>query len=207
MEIPKMFYYDTHKIMKKFFFLVYIKIDQQNVMLFKNQEESYNIVDLYLNNNIFSGYKDSYNYYDIDADEILLFKKSENEYIVRYNYVNKMTIVPLKLKIKNFFGKIHKLKNNIALMSIESDDKRTFQKNQRNKIKNKIIELIGINNAKKFVKNTIDDEADEFIMVDVHKNTSFVEGNYTGKLVIVLHSVIDNYLKISLIQVKTHKCT
>ena len=44
-------------------------------------------------------------------------------------------------------------------------------------------------------------------MVDVHKNTSFVEGNYTGKLVIVLHSVIDNYLKISLIQVKTHKCT
>ena len=72
---------------------------------------------------------------------------------------------------------------------------------------NKIIELIGINNAKEFVKNTIDDEADEFIMVDVHKNTSFVEGNYTDKLVIVLHSVIDNYLKISLIQVKTHKCT
>ena len=101
-------------------------MDQQNVMLFKNQEESHNIVDLYLNNNIFSGYKDSYNYYDIDADEILLFKKSENEYIVRYNDVNKMTIVPLKLKIKNFFGKIHKLKNNIALMSIESDDKRTF---------------------------------------------------------------------------------
>ena len=72
---------------------------------------------------------------------------------------------------------------------------------------NKIIELIGINNAKEFVKNTIDDEADEFIMVDVHKNTSFVEGNYTDKLVIVLHSVIDNYLKISLMQVKTHKCT
>ena len=44
-------------------------------------------------------------------------------------------------------------------------------------------------------------------MVDVHKNTSFVEGNYRDKLVIVLHSIIDNYLKTSLIQVKRHKCT
>ena len=34
-----------------------------------------------------------------------------------------------------------------------------------------------------------------FIMVDVYKNTSFVEGNYTDKLVIVLHSVIDIILK------------
>ena len=32
-------------------------------------------------------------------------------------------------------------------------------------------------------------------MVDVYKNTSFVEGNYTDKLVIVLHSVIDIILK------------
>ena len=31
------------------------------------------------------------------------------------------------------------------------------------------MELIGINNAKDFVKNTIDDKADKFIMVDVHK--------------------------------------
>ena len=67
---------------------------------------------------------------------------------------------------------------------------------------NKIIELICINNAKDFVKNNIDDDAHEFVMVDVHKNTSFVEGNYRGKLVIVLHSVIDNYLETSLIQVK-----
>ena len=44
-------------------------------------------------------------------------------------------------------------------------------------------------------------------MVDLHKNTSFIEGNYWDKLVIVLHSVIDNYLKTSLIQVKTHKNT
>ena len=38
-------------------------------------------------------------------------------------------------------------------------------------------------------------------MVDVHKNTSFVEGYYRDKLVIVLHSAIDNYLK-TLITIK-----
>ena len=38
---------------------------------------------------------DSYNYYDNDVDKILLFKKSDNEYIIRYNDVNKMMIVPL----------------------------------------------------------------------------------------------------------------
>ena len=63
------------------------------MMFFKNQDESYTIVDLYLNNRFF-GYKDSYNYYDIDVDKILLFKKSNNEYIIRYNDV------PLQL---NFF--------------------------------------------------------------------------------------------------------
>ena len=34
---------------------------------------------------------------------------------------------------------------------------------------------MGINTAPDFVRNDSDD--DEFIMVDVHKNTSFVEGN------------------------------
>ena len=42
-------------------------------------------------------------------------------------------------------------------------------------------------------------------MVDVHKNISFVEGNYSDEIVIVLHSVIDNYLKTSLIQPKKQK--
>ena len=96
-----------------------------------------------------------------------------------------------------------KLKNNITLMSIKSSDKKLFKKIRE--IWNKIIELIGINNAKDFVKNTIDDDADEFIMVNVHKNTSFFEGNYRGELVIVLHSVIDSYLKASLVQVRIHK--
>ena len=81
----------------------YIKMDQEKIIFFKNQGESYNIADLYLNNYVFFGYKDSYNYYDFDVDKILLLKKSNNEYIIRYNEVNKMTIVPLQLKIKIFF--------------------------------------------------------------------------------------------------------
>ena len=137
-------------------------------MFFENNNESYTMVDLYIHVNRFIGYKDSYNYYDIDVDNILLFKKSYNEYIIRYNDVNKMTVVPLKLKTNNFYGELHSLKNNITLMPIESNDKELLKKIRE--IWNKILELIRINNAKDFVKNTIDD--DEFIMVDVHKNTS-----------------------------------
>ena len=68
-------------------------MDQENIMFFENDDKSYTMVDLYLNDR-FLGYKDSYNYYDIDVDKILLFKKSNNEYIIRYNDV------PLQL---NFF--------------------------------------------------------------------------------------------------------
>ena len=39
-----------HKIIKKkLFFLVYIKMDQEN-MFFENDDKSYTMVDLYLNN-------------------------------------------------------------------------------------------------------------------------------------------------------------
>ena len=72
-------------------------------MFFKNQDKSYNIVDLYLNHNIFFGYKSSCNYYDVGIDKILLFVKSDNKYIIRYNAVIKMKIVPLQIKIKNFY--------------------------------------------------------------------------------------------------------
>ena len=44
-------------------------------MFFENSDKSCTVVDLYLNHNVFFGYKDSYNYYDIDIDKILLFKK------------------------------------------------------------------------------------------------------------------------------------
>ena len=48
-------------------------MDQKN-MFFENDDKSYTVVDLYLNDK-FLGYKGSYNYYDIDVDKILLFKK------------------------------------------------------------------------------------------------------------------------------------
>ena len=98
-------------------------MDQENIMFFKIDDKSYTMVDLYLNNNIFFGYKDSYNYYDIDVDKILLFKKSDNEYIIRYNDANKMMIVPLQLKIKNFYNELNTLKNNNKVMFIYNDHK------------------------------------------------------------------------------------
>ena len=67
--------------------------------------------------------KFSYNFYDIDADEILLFQKSNNKYIIRYYDVNKMTIVPLQLKMKNSFGELHTYANNNRVKYIHNDDK------------------------------------------------------------------------------------
>ena len=90
-------------------------------MLFENDDKSYTMVDLYLNNRVI-GYKDSYNYYDIDVNEILLFKKSDNEYI-RYNYVNKMMIVLLQLKINHTYNEIKAFKNNNKVMFIYNDGK------------------------------------------------------------------------------------
>ena len=84
-------------------------MDQENIMVFENDDKSYTMVNLYLNDR-FLGYKDSYNYYHIDVDKILLFRKSDNEYIIRYNDVNKMMIVPLQLKINNSYNEINAFK-------------------------------------------------------------------------------------------------
>ena len=66
----------------------------------------------------------------------------------------------------------------------------------------RIAEIIGINNALNFVKTTLDN-ADEFTMVVINENTSFVKGSNSDEIVIVLNSVIDNDLKTSLVQEKT----
>ena len=90
-------------------------------------------------------------------------------------------------------------------MPLHNDNIELFRKCRE--IWNKITELIGINNAKDFVKTNLDD-GDEFIMVDVHKNTSFVGNSDINKLVIVLYSVSDDYLQTSLVQyINTHKYT
>ena len=153
----------------------------------------------YLNHRIFLGYEDSYNYYDIDVDKILLFKKSDNEYIIRNNDVNKMTIAPLQLKIKNFYNELYRFEDNTRVIFIDNDDKEFLKKCRQ--IWNKITELIGISEPRDFVETDSDYDDDEFIMVDVCKNTSFiVEGNYRNKLVIVLRSVFKGYLQKSLAQ-------
>ena len=162
-------------------------------------DNSYAMVDLYQNNNFF-GYKGSYNYYDIDVKKILLIRNSYNKYFIRYYDVNKMKFVPLQLKINNSYNEINTLENNNRVMLIYNDDKEFFRKCIE--IWEKIIESIGINSNTCFLKADDDDEL--FIMADVHKNTSFVlEDNYRyghNKVVIVLHFVINDYIKTSLVQ-------
>ena len=174
-------------------------MDYENITFFENDDKSYIIVDRYLNDR-FLGYKDSYNYYNIDVDKILLFKKSDNEYIIRYNNVNKMMIVPLQLKINNSYNEINAFKKNNKVMHIYNVDKEFFRKCIE--IRDKIIDLIGINNHIYFLNANDDDEL--FIIANVHKNTSFViEDNYLyghNKVVIVLHFVINDHIKTSLVQ-------
>ena len=146
-----------------------IKMAEENIMFFENDDKSYTMVDQYINNRYLK-YIDSYNYYDIDVDKILLLKKSDNEYIIRYNDVNKMMIVPLQLKINNSYDEINALKKNNKVMYIYNDDKEFFRKCIE--IWNKIIELIGINNNIYFLKADEDNEL--FIMANVHKNTIYI---------------------------------
>ena len=175
---------------------------RENIIFFENDDKSWTVIDLYLNNRMFLSYEDSYNYYDIHVDKILLIKKSDNEYIIRYNDINRMTVAPLQLKINNFYNELNTFANNNRVMFIYNDDKEFFRKCRE--IWNKITELIGINNPRDFVETDSDYDDELFIIADVHKNTSFVlEDNYIyghNKVVIVLHSVINDYLKTSLVQ-------
>ena len=55
-------------------------------------------------------------------------KKSDNEYIIRYNDVNIMKVVPLQLKINNFYSELNTFANNNRVMFIYNDDKEFFIK-------------------------------------------------------------------------------
>ena len=85
-------------------------------------------------------------------------------------------------------------------MFIYNDDKEFFRKCIETW--DKIIKLIGINKHIYFLKAGDNDKL--FIMADVHENTSFfLEDNYRyghNKVVIVLHSVINDCFKTSLVQ-------
>ena len=141
-------------------------MDRENIMYSKNQDKSYTMTDLYLNHDIFFGYKDSYNYYDIDVDKILLFVKSQNEYIIRYNDLSKKKIVSLQLKIKILFRQLHMYLSNITEMPIHSDDKELSRKCRETW--DKINKLIFINSPRDFVETTLDDDH-EFVMVYAEK--------------------------------------
>ena len=111
-----------------------------------------------------------------------------------------MMIVPLQLKINNSYNEINALKQNNKVMFIYNNDKNFFRKGIETW--DKIIKLIVTNNHIYFLKADEDDEL--FIMANVHKNTSFfIEDNYRyghNKIVIVLHSVINDGIKTSLVQ-------
>ena len=176
---------------------------QENLTFSKNQDKSYIITDLnILGYNKSFGYEDSYNYHDIDVDKILLLKKSDD--FVRYKDVNKNNIVPLQLKINNFpFGELDVNSiNDTADVDIGSNDKKYFIKYRE--IWNKIIELIDIYNPTKFVDYYFDengdDVEDEFIMLNIEKNTSAIRDTNRNYLVFVFTSVINNSLQASLIQ-------
>ena len=80
-------------------------------------------------------------------------------------------------------------------MSIRNDDKEVFKK--CNEIWINITASIGINKAIDFVKTNLDYDDSESIMVE---NTSFVDNSNKNEPLIVLDSVIGNYLKTSLVQ-------
>ena len=108
-----------------------------------------------------------------------------------------MDILPLQLKIKNFYYEIHEQNKGGKAIYIENSDDGFFQ--TIIEISNKITELIFINNAPDFVPNNLYDE--EYIKANVLKNTNFVKSNcYKDELIIVLHSVVNNNLKASLLE-------
>ena len=88
--------------------------------------------------------------------------------------------------------------SNITLAPIHSDDKELFRKCRE--IWNKITELIGIDDPTDFVETTLDDNEDEFIMLEVEKNTSAVRDKYRNDLVFVFHSVLNEFPQTSLVQ-------
>ena len=167
---------------------------QENISFFECDDDSYIIVDNYLFGSRFYEYEDSYKNYDINVNNILPNKKSGDEYVIRYIDANKSIFAQLQFKIKNFSGKIEIFTNNDKIIFIHSDDKELFKKCRE--IWNRIIKLMSINNAADFVKTTSDDN--EFIIADVHENTSFVEGSYEGSYFFVFN----DYPKTLLIQAK-----
>ena len=96
-----------------------------NIISLHKRNGLYFIKDQYRKDTFFE-YEEAYNYYDIDVDKTVLFKQSDNEYFIGYNVFNKMEVVPLQLKIKDFYGELKKIRKNGRVMFIDNNDKEFF---------------------------------------------------------------------------------
>ena len=81
-------------------------------------------------------------------------------------------------------------------MELESNDKKFFIKCRQ--IQNKISELMKIDNSNDFV--IIDDYGDEYVVLDIEKNTSAIRDKHRNDLVFVFTPVINNSLNALLFQ-------
>ena len=124
-------------------------------------------------------------------------KKVTKKHFIRYRHSNQMDILPLQLKMKNFYYEIHDHNKGGKIIYIENSDDGFFQIIRE--IWNRITKLIGIKNAPDFVQNNLYDE--EYIRANLLRNATFVESNcHKDEVIIVLHSVINNNLKASLLE-------
>ena len=124
-------------------------------------------------------------------------KKVTKKHFIRYRHSNQMDILPLQLKMKNFYYEIHDHNKGGKIIYIENSDDGFFQIIRE--IWNRITKLIGIKNAPDFVQNNLYDE--EYVRANLLRNANFVESNcHKDEVIIVLHSVINNNLKASLLE-------
>ena len=124
-------------------------------------------------------------------------KKVTKKHFIRYRHSNQMDILPLQLKMKNFYYEIHDHNKGGKIIYIENSDDGFFQIVRE--IWNRITKLIVIKNAPDFVQNNLYDE--EYIRANLLRNANFVESNcHKDEVIIVLHSVINNNLKASLLE-------
>ena len=77
---------------------------RKNIRLYV-RNKWYFIVGQYQNDTCFYN-EGAYFYYDIDVGKIWLFKQGKNKYFIRCEDSDKMDIVPLQLKINNFYWEI-----------------------------------------------------------------------------------------------------
>ena len=86
----------------------------------------------------------------------------------------------------------------VTMIPICSNDDEFSRKCEE--IWDKITESIGIVNPTDYVQTALNDDEDEFIMVEVEKNTSGIRDEYRNVLVFVFTSVFYNFPQTSLVQ-------